>query len=109
MYADDTQLYSQFDNTECDTILNQTENCIKCARNWISENYLKLNESQEEFLVAKKKGRPDDCNHIMIGEEKLTAYDCVKDLGCIFDSTLAMEKHTQNLAKRCYHTLYQIS
>jgi hypothetical protein len=109
MYADDTQLYADFSDENCECTVKKMEMCIGSIRHWMNNNYLKLNDSKTDFLVVKQKGRVDKvCDNIKIGDDLVTKSNCVKNLGCLLDESLSMEKQVQNISKSCYYSLYQI-
>ena len=54
LYADDIQLYSSFDPTNCTSInlaLSTLALCISHIQSWMSDNMLKLNNEKTEFLL----------------------------------------------------------
>jgi len=52
----------------------------------------------------------DDCsNKIRIGESCIDVKDTVKNLGCLLNQNLCMEKHVQDVCRKCYLSLYHIS
>jgi len=111
MYADDTQLYMTFDSDDCVSVLNNFECCIAKIREWMNNNFFKLNDSKTEFLILKQRNTllNNSCEHVKIGNSDISSVKSVKNLGCIFDENLCMENHVQNVCSSCYFTLYQIS
>ena len=54
LYADDTQLYANFELSDEDTklsSLNKIENCVSEVRMWMNANFLKINEDKTVALV----------------------------------------------------------
>ena len=55
LYADDTQLYVEFDPKvpgDAAVAIFKLQACIAKLKSWMTENKLQLNESKTEFLVA---------------------------------------------------------
>ena len=54
-YADDTQIYCEFDlkdNCAQQIALSKLENCLASVRAWMLENKMKLNDGKSEFIVC---------------------------------------------------------
>ena len=54
MYADDTQVYLGFKNCNSQSALEKLEQCIGEVRQWMKDNFLKLNDSKTKFSVLKQ-------------------------------------------------------
>ena len=55
IYADDIQLYTTFNPADPDSInasLSLLSSCIIEIQNWMTKNYLKLNQEKTEFFIA---------------------------------------------------------
>ena len=50
LYADDTQVYFAFDVHSKDPDLNAIKLCFKEIKQWMSRNFLKLNEDKTELF-----------------------------------------------------------
>ena len=61
LYADDTQLYANFELSDEDnklSSLNKIENCVSEVRMWMNANFLKVNEDKTVALVhASRKNQ----------------------------------------------------
>ena len=58
MYADDSQLYitlDPIDNSHWDFCKDRIESCLKDIRQWMTKNFMKINESKTELLLIGKK------------------------------------------------------
>ena len=90
-YADDTQLYLSVENANPNIAKSKIEKCISEIREWMSENFLMLNDSKTEFvLLSSKKFDPDNLSvsSIEIGDVSIHASEKARNLGVIFDSQL---------------------
>ena len=94
IYADDTQIYISLSNEP--NSINTLEKCLEDIRNWMVVNKLKLNESKTEILkISPRRSRLDlEGKHLNIAgkEVSLPTADCIRNLGCFFDSHLTMKK-----------------
>ena len=52
MYADDTQLYIEFDVDKWQEARSKMEQCISDMRKWLRSNSLKLNEDKTEIMIV---------------------------------------------------------
>ena len=110
MYADDTQVYLRFKNCNSQSALEKLEQCIGEVRQWMKDNFLKLNDSKTEFLVLdSRKSKPVDVQSVTIGEECVTAVSSARNIGSIIDRHLTMEDQVSNVCRNCYLRLRQIS
>ena len=58
MYADDIQLYINFnpdDQYLCTMLCNKVTDCINEMKEWFSTNYLKLNEDKTKLVLSISK------------------------------------------------------
>jgi hypothetical protein len=113
-YADDTQLYVSFkpkDKLGQANALDLLERCLKDIEAWMSANMLKLNGDKTEILLFASKLNQKHLNDIVIrvGDAEIKAVSHVRNLGVIFDSTLDMERHVQNISRSCFAQLRNIS
>ena len=61
MHADDTQVYLRLKNCNSQAAFEKLEQCIGEVRQWMKDNFLKLNDSKTEFLVLNsRKSEPVD-------------------------------------------------
>ena len=111
MYADDTQIYLAFKDVDSQDSLTRLENCISDVRKWMKDNCLKLNDSKTEFIIltGKRSNAVLDIDSVTIGESHILAVPSAKNIGAVIDSHLSMEDQVNNVCKRCYHSMRQIS
>ena len=92
LYADDTQLYVEFNKSSMAASLQHLELCIDGIKSWMSQNILKLNEDKTEVIVfwIRKylEGMPSIS--IRVGHCTITPTRSVRNLGAYFDSRMNM-------------------
>ena len=111
-YADDTQLNDHAPASEIDALITNLENCISEVKVWMSDNKLKLNDDKTEaLLVASQRSSFSDPlpDSIKVENTTIKFSSSVRNLGVIFDSSLSMHNHVQNVCKLAYFELRRIS
>ena len=112
-YADDTQLYFSFkpngDVSEGEAVAVM-ESCLSDIRTWMIKNRLLINDDKTEFLIigTRPQLRKINISHIRVGEADIVPVSHVKNLGCIFDSTLNMDQHVLATCKAAFFHLHNI-
>ena len=90
LYADDTQLYVEFNKSSMAASLQHLELCIDGIKSWMSQNILKLNEDKTEVIVFGSRkyleGMPSIS--IRVGDCTITPTRSVRNLGAHFDSRM---------------------
>ena len=88
LYADDVQLYVEFDessNISIKSALSRLTKCINDIKSWMTCNMLKLNNDKTEFFIAlsphNKRRMPDV--KLQIGQEEIIPSETVRNLGVI--------------------------
>lgn len=110
MYADDTQIYVLLDPSDSNEMLDKLELCVSDVRDWMSNNFLKLNDSKTEFMtISGSRGKQPNIDSIKIGNETVNPVPSAKNIGAIFDNHLTMESQVSNICRNCYLSLRQIS
>ena len=61
LYADDTQMYIMFKNTEREESLERLNACITDVKIWATRNKLSLNDAKTEVIHFTSKFRRDPC------------------------------------------------
>jgi hypothetical protein len=109
-YADDTQLYIEFNPKTADGLSNAIialENCVNDIRKWMVTNKLKLNDDKTEFQVIASTHhlrRLIDLNPtIKIANAQIHPSKTVRNLGVTFDSNLAMNEHLKSISRSMYY------
>ena len=112
LYADDTQIYLAFEPCEksMKKSVKELENCIAEIREWMAQNFLKLNDDKTEFLIlGTPKSLQKFPNPVLhIGDSEIHPTDCARNIGAIFDSTMSMEKHVDTVCKSAWYHLRRI-
>ena len=90
MYADDTQLYIEFNPLfrDLSTIEERITNCFEDIKTWMTQNKLKLNQNKTEALVVQTKNSysscPVDSIQLDNAADPVDASHTVKSLGVLF-------------------------
>ena len=102
-YADDTQIYISVDPTQSNVnnAIEQIEACLDELRQWMSQNYLKLNNAKTEVIVVGSKQQRSKVNitEVRVGDTVVTPTDSVTNLGVIIDENLSMDKHIAKVSR----------
>ena len=111
LYADDTQLYTSFNPKDSEQALERLEACVEDIRRWMSDNFLKLNDSKTEFLIL---GSQNNLTHITgwtltVGDTEIFPTECARNIGAFMDSSLNMKTHINNTVRSCYMQIHSIS
>ncbi len=111
-YADDTQIYVSVKpvQSEVTQALHLLEACLDELRQWMTLNFLKLNDSKTEFMIigSKQQLSKVDVTGLRVGEATVTPVDSVRNLGVIFDSNLSMDDHITNVSRAACLSLRNI-
>ena len=116
LYADDTQLYVNFELSDDDnklSSLNKIENCISEVRMWMNANFLKVNEDKTVALVGLHASRNNQAKHnitaIKIGDCDITPSLSARNIGVVFDAEMSMAAHVHQTCRVCYYHLKNIA
>jgi len=105
MYADDTQIYIEFDLTPHSAAEAQSklEACVADIRVWMRENKLQLNEEKTELVVItpSRQSRKVDVGSVHIGDSDIMPSDSARNLGATFDRHMTLHPHISSLVKSC--------
>lgn len=106
-YADDTQLYISMSPGDVEPI--QTLNkCIEQINNWMSHNFLQLNNNKTEVLIfGPKKDQLNISNQLKLVQLETT--DQARNFGVIMDSDLNLQGHIKVITKSAFYHLRNIS
>jgi hypothetical protein len=115
IYADDIQLFVNFDPSDLNSMhsaLTRLSNCIREIKLWMTNNMLKLNESKTEFFLAisahNKTKLPADIR-LQIGADTIQLSETVRNLGVLFDSQFTMTPHITSLCSSVTYHLRNIT
>jgi hypothetical protein len=84
-----------------DNVLAKLTSCIAETKKWMTNNYLKLNDSKTEFFIAGSaynlKLLPSV--EITIGSAKIKPSETIRNLGVMFNPTLSLSCHVDMLRR----------
>ena len=114
LYADDTQLYTTFrcnkDDVQISSTVCRIERCLEDIIRWMTANKLKLNTDKTELLILKSKFRPSpSLPFIKVGDDNIQPTESTRNIGVIFDSTMSMCAHINNVVKVAFYHLRNIA
>ena len=113
-HADDTQLYISFSkSTTWNYITNSIAKIGKCLSDinkWMSINRLKLNKDKTELLYLFSKYNPQlSLPPLRFGTDIIKPSPHARNIGAIFDTTMSMLPHVNNVCKSAFYHLRTIS
>ena len=112
-YADDTQLYISFstnNDTELTNSITKIEECLSDIDKWMSINRLKLNKDKTELLYLFSKYNPQQSlPRLRFGTDIIKPSPHARNIGAIFDTTMSMLPHVNNVCKSAFYHLRTIS
>jgi len=112
MYANDTQLYLSFKPVDFPAAQAKMEQCIAQIRQWLTQNYLKLNDDKTELIVIGQPTQLKKITHdlkITIGSSIVNAKSSVSNIGAVLDNGLRMDEHISTICRACNISLRSIS
>ena len=98
-YADDTQIYASFNVHSENPDISQLTECFKDIKDWMSRNYLKLNEEKTEIVEIGPY-----LNHfqtVKLGNTDVAVVEKAKNLGFIFDDSFSLNDHLNLISRKC--------
>ena len=85
------------------------QNAYNIISNWLSDNFLKLNDSKSEVILIGTPKSVSHCkilsNSISLGNSNISFSPIVKNFGVLFDENLSFLPHIKNIRKNCFITL----
>ena len=111
LYADDTQLYVEFDPEDSESALSRLEGCIEDIRVWMKQNFLKLNEDKTEFIIFGTKRNIEKVTawSVSVGDSEILPSTAARNIGAYMDSELNMNTHINSVIKSCYFQLRHLA
>ena len=106
-YADDTQLYISAEPNNS-TAIDSISSCLTAINDWMSNNFLKLNEDKTEILLVGPTAKRQLLHNNM---GKLTPWikPEVTSLGVIIDSDLNIKSHINKVTKTSFFHLRNLA
>ena len=103
-YADDTQLFCEFDIKcpgDCDRALSKLSCCISDINHWMIRNRLQLNQSKTELFVIATPRVLNTVSDIQLqlAHGIIKPSTSVKNLGVMFDPSMNMSNYVNSLCK----------
>ena len=112
-YADDTQLYISFSTTndmELTNSITKIEQRLSDIDKRISINRLKLNTDKTELRYLFSKYNPQQSlPPLRFGTDIIKPSPHARNIGAIFDTTMSMLPHVNNVCKSAFYHLRTIS
>ena len=105
IYADDTQLYLDFRDSQENAAMFSIQSCIQDIKAWLTDNLLLLNDKKTEIVKFGKQYSKED---IQIGSTNIHTQPCVTSLGCTLDLELNMFMHATRVCKSANYYLHSI-
>ena len=86
------------------------EDCIKDIRSWLTEGRLLLNDDKTEFLVIGSRRQLNKLSPsvLHVGDHKIDPSVNVRNLGSIFDNSLSMDSHINQVCKTAFYHIHNI-
>ena len=113
MYADDTQVYLSFKSSVLADIEGsraKVEDCLSDVNKWMLHNNLKLNNDKTEVLILHSKHRPmPPLQSVKVGDVLVKSTDDARNIGVIFDTTMNLEKHINDICRISFYHIRNIS
>ena len=96
-------------NAQHETI-SAMEHCIKDIRNWLIEGRLLLNDDKTEFLVIGTRHQLNKLNPsvLHVGYHTIDNSVNVRNLGTIFDNSVSMDTHINQVCKTAIYHIHNI-
>ncbi len=109
LYADDTQIYFQFDAKHPAKHIAQLNQCFLDIKMWMSMNYLKMNDTKTEVIeLHSPYTSVVPLSTINLQGCCIALSESAKNLGFWFDKSLNLDAQIKNISKICYLNLRNI-
>jgi len=114
LYADDVQLYFEFDPRipgDAAVAAFKLQACITDLKTWMSCNKLQLNESKTEFMVAASKHNLKNLSDVTLNLDNnvIIPSPVIKNLGVMFESDMSMTSQVSSISSSTNYHLRNIS
>ncbi|XP_072023001.1 uncharacterized protein [Amphiura filiformis] len=114
LYADDVQLYIEFDPKipgDAAVAAFKLQACIAELKIWMSTNKLQLNKSKTEFMVLASKHNLKDLSTVTLNLDNttITPSTVIKNLGVKFESDMSMTAQVASISSSTNYHLRNIN
>ena len=110
-YADDTQLYVHYDRN-CDISMKEAitklEYCITELGQWMTHNWLKLNQDKTEWLIFNGGAISRNVT-LTVGEHNIKQSAHIRSHGVKLDPEITIEPQIGDVCKSAYYHLRRIN
>ena len=112
-YADDTQLYLSFKQSDTFSevkAVSAMQKCICDVRAWMREDQLMFNDDKTEFLIigTRQQLSKVSIQSINVGQAEVSSVVSAHKLGTCFDTHLDMGTHIAKTCSSAFYYLYNI-
>lgn len=110
MYADDTQIYLQFDpKHDIDQVINDLKMCFADIRIWMADNFLKMNDTKTVIVeIYSPYSAVHPRNNFNLDDCIIERSASAKNLGYWFDQHLDLSVQLSKISKTCYINMRNI-
>ncbi len=98
-YADDTQIYINSSPKELNSSINKLQNCYISLANWLSTNFLKLNDQKTEIVLIGPENLRNkiQINSINLGNTNIKLSTGARNSGVYCEESLSFKDHISNV------------
>ena len=102
--------FSCDDSVDLTTTISRIESCLVDITNRMTTNKLELNNDKTELLILHSRFRlPPRLPSIKIGTDIIKPTNKARNIGVIFDNTITMSFHINNIVKEVFYHLRNIA
>ena len=96
--------------TSLSKVIHRLQDCIIEIREWLTANYLKVNNQKTDFLLIMPVSAKKLINElsISVGGTLIQDVDQVKNDGVYFDNHMNMSANTSEIVRCCYFHIHHI-
>jgi len=106
LYGDDTQVYISLSTTDTDLSLKQLGDCLRDISGWMTNNSLRLNADETDFIIIGTSRQRSKLTHFFIMNiliHSIIPSDTVHNIGVTFDSDFNFRKHVSLTCHSCFY------
>ena len=113
LYADDTQVYMSFDarnEEDLSACIAKVQSCVCDIKIWMTRNMLKLNDEKTEvlFIASPFFRKHINVASFMVGQTDVKPAHSARNIGVVFDESMAMSSHVSSICKSSHYHLRSI-